>query len=112
MNSLGCFVIAWDGDPNRASDDDIHARLYDPNGTPRGEPFIVNTIRAGAQQWPQAAISDANEFVIVWEHDSGDPNAAHRHLRPAFRRRRAARGRGNPCSTRTRPTSSGTRTWR
>jgi len=76
MNSLGYFVVAWDGDPQRASEDDIYARLYDPNGVPRGEPFVINTIRAGAQQWPQAAINDANEFVIVWEHDTGDPNAA------------------------------------
>jgi len=75
MNSQGWFLIAWDGDPNRAADDDVHARLYDPNGIPRGEPFVVNAIRDGAQQWPQAAINDANEFVIVWEYDAGDPNA-------------------------------------
>jgi hypothetical protein len=76
MNSLGWFLVAWDGHPARAGEDDIYARLYDPNGTPRGEPFIVNTIRAGAQQWPQAALNDAHEFIIVWEHDTGDPNAA------------------------------------
>ena len=76
MNSLGYFIVAWDGDPQRASEDDIHVRLYDPNGMPRGEPFVANTIRAGAQQWPRAGINDANEFVIVWEHDTGDPNAA------------------------------------
>ncbi|MEN6424307.1 MAG: hypothetical protein ABFE13_03015 [Phycisphaerales bacterium] len=76
MNALGYFLIAWDGDPNRAGDDDIHARLYDPSGAPQGEPFVVNAIRTGAQQWPQAAINDANEFVIVWEYDSGDPNTA------------------------------------
>jgi len=76
MNSLGYFVVTWDGHPARASEDDIYARLYDPNGAPRGEPFLVNTIHAGAQQWPQAAINDANELVIVWEHDTGDPNAA------------------------------------
>ena len=75
MNSLGFFVIAWDGDPERASEDDIYGRLYDPNGVPRGEPFLVNAIRGGAQQWPQAAIGAASEFVIVWEHDTGDPNA-------------------------------------
>jgi hypothetical protein len=75
MNALGCFVVAWDGHPSRASEDDIYARLYDPNGVPRGEPFVVNTIVAGAQQWPRAAISDTNEFVVVWEHDTGDPNA-------------------------------------
>ncbi len=76
MNSPGYFVIAWDGDPNRASEDDIHARLFDPNGMPQGEPFIVNSLREGAQQWPQVSINDVNEFVIVWEHDSGDPNLA------------------------------------
>jgi hypothetical protein len=76
MNSAGHFVIAWDGDPNRASDDDIHARLYGPDGRPAREPFIVNTIRTGAQCWPQVAIDDANEFVVVWEHGTGDPNAA------------------------------------
>jgi len=76
MNTLGCFVVTWDGHPVRASEDDIYARLYDPNGMPRGEPFVVNTIRAGAQQWPQAAINNVNELVIAWEHDTGDPNAA------------------------------------
>jgi len=76
MNSSGYFVVAWDGDPNRASEDDIHARLFDPNGTSRGEPFIVNSLGDGAQQWPRISINDANEFVIVWEHDTGDPNLA------------------------------------
>jgi len=76
MNSGGHFVIAWDGDPNRASDDDVYARLYDPNGAPAGEPFLVNTARTGAQQRPQVAVNDANEFVIVWEHETDDPNTA------------------------------------
>jgi hypothetical protein len=76
MNTLGCFLVAWDGDPKRASEDNIYARFYHPNGQARGEPFLVNVIVAGTQQWPQAAINDANEFVLVWEHDTGDPNAA------------------------------------
>jgi hypothetical protein len=76
MNWRGFFVVAWDGDPTRASNDDIYARLYDLRGAPRGEPFVVNTIRAGAQRWPQVALNAVNEFVIVWEHDTGDPEAA------------------------------------
>lgn len=75
MNSRGYFVVTWDGDPARASEDDIHARLYHPNGTARGEPFLVNTIRPGTQQWPRVAMNDANEFTVVWMHDTGDPNA-------------------------------------
>jgi hypothetical protein len=75
MDAAGRFVITWDGDPNRAADDDIHARLYDPDGTAQTDPFVVNDLRAGAQQWPRAAAS-ANEFVIVWTHDTNEPDAA------------------------------------
>ena len=76
MNGAGDFVIVWDGDPNRASDDDVLGRCYDPNGRPKGEPFRVNALREGAEQWPQVAINDANEFVVVWQHDTQDPNEA------------------------------------
>jgi hypothetical protein len=76
VNSAGYFVVAWDGDPNRAGDDDIYARRYNPAGTPLGDPFLVNTIRGGAQQWPRVAVNDANEFIVVWMHDTQDPNAA------------------------------------
>jgi hypothetical protein len=75
MNRNGCFVVTWDGDPNRAGEDDIHARCYDPTGTPCGPQFRVNVLQTGAQQHPRASINDANEFVIVWEHETGDPNA-------------------------------------
>jgi len=71
MEGSGHFVVTWDGDPNRAGDDDIHARLYEPDGTPIGEQFIVDTTRAGAQQNPRVAINNAGEFVIVWNSDTG-----------------------------------------
>ena len=67
MDANGYFVVAWDGDPDRASLDDIHARLFDPNGSPLGEQFIVNTTLAEAQQYPQVAMNNKGEFVIVWE---------------------------------------------
>jgi hypothetical protein len=67
MNAAGSFVVAWDGDPNLAGLDDIHARLYDANGTPLGEQFLVNTTVADAQQYPQAAMNDDGQFVIVWD---------------------------------------------
>ena len=67
MDAAGHFVVAWDGDPNLAGMDDIHARLYDANGTPLGEQFLVNTTLTCAQQYPQAAMNDYGEFVIVWD---------------------------------------------
>jgi len=69
MDSAGYFVVAWDGDPERASLDDVHARLFDPNGIPLGEQFIVNTTLAEAQQYPQVAMNNKGEFVIVWESE-------------------------------------------
>ena len=72
----GDFVVVWDGDPERASQDDVHARCFDPNGLPRSEPFVVNTLSEGPQQWPQVALNDANEFVVAWQHDHDDPDLA------------------------------------
>jgi hypothetical protein len=69
MDANGYFVVTWDGDPDRASLDDIHARLFDPNGTPLGDQFIVNTTTAETQQYPQVAMSNLGEFVIVWESE-------------------------------------------
>jgi hypothetical protein len=71
MAGSGHFVVVWDGDPNRAGDDDIHARLYQPDGTPIGDQFIVNTTRTGAQQNPRVAMNNAGEFVIVWNSEAG-----------------------------------------
>ncbi len=73
MNDAGRFVVSWDGDPNLAGMDDIHARLYDANGTPLGEQFLVNTTTTCAQQYPQAAMNGEGEFVIVWDSRI-DPN--------------------------------------
>jgi hypothetical protein len=67
MDAAGNFVVAWDGDPDLAGQDDIHARLYGANGTPMGEQFLVNTTLTCAQQYPQAAMNDEGEFVIVWD---------------------------------------------
>jgi hypothetical protein len=74
MDAAGSFVVTWDGDPNLAGLDDIHARLFDANGTPLGEQFLVNATLAGAQQYPKAAMNDNGEFVIVWDCRV-DPNS-------------------------------------
>jgi len=79
MNADGYFVVAWDGDPNFAGLDDIHAQLFDPNGAPLGEQFIVNTILDGPQRYPQVSMNDWGEFVIVWETQI-DPNVSEREI--------------------------------
>jgi len=74
MDDSGCFVVTWDGDPKLAGQDDIHARLYDVDGTPFGEQFRVNTTLTCAQQYPRAVMNGDGQFVVVWDCRI-DPNA-------------------------------------
>ena len=74
MSRSGDFVVAWDGDPTLASRDDIHARCFGPEGTPRSAPLLVNVQREGRQQWPCVAIGETQEFVVVWQHEREAPS--------------------------------------
>ncbi len=67
MDKDGNFVVAWDGDPNLAGLDDIHARRYGFDGTAIGGQFIVNTSIEGPQQNPQVAMNNRGRFIIVWD---------------------------------------------
>jgi len=79
MDAEGFFVVTWDGDPRLAGQDDIHARLYEPNAEPLGGQFRVNTETAGAQQYPAVAMNGSGEFVIVWE-SKPDPDVNERDI--------------------------------
>jgi hypothetical protein len=65
------FVVVWDGDPNRAGDDDIHALRFPPDQGYVANQFMVNTTRTGAQQNPKVAVNSRGEFVIVWDSETG-----------------------------------------
>jgi len=66
----GSFVVAWDGHPDLAGLDDIHARLFGPDGTALGDQFMVNTATAGSQDYPQVAVNEKGQFVVVWQGES------------------------------------------
>jgi hypothetical protein len=67
MSRQGEFVVVWDGDPELAGLDDIHARMFDANGTAISEQFIVNTTIEGSQQNPKVAINSRRQFIVVWD---------------------------------------------
>ena len=67
MSRQGEFVVVWDGDPELAGLDDIHARMFGPNGTAIGEQFIVNTTIEGPQQNPKVAMNNRRQFIVVWD---------------------------------------------
>jgi len=67
MSREGRFVVAWDGDPELAGLDDIHARMFEADGTAIGEQFIVNTTFEGPQQNPKVAMNNRRQFIVVWD---------------------------------------------
>ncbi|MBW7992767.1 MAG: hypothetical protein FVQ84_22495 [Planctomycetes bacterium] len=79
MAREGRFVVVWDGDPELAGLDDIHARIFDPNGTALCEQFIVNTTIEGPQQNPKVAINNRRQFIVVWDSKI-DPDINEREI--------------------------------
>ncbi len=69
--AAGNFIVTWDGHPDRASMDDIHARWFGPDGDALTDQFHVNTTTAGAQQNPRVSITSQGRFVIVWNGPGG-----------------------------------------
>ena len=53
--------------------------MYEPNGAPLGDQFLVNATIEGPQGYPQVAMSERAEFVIVWE-SRVDPNVNERDI--------------------------------
>ncbi len=79
MSRQGEFVVVWDGNPKLAGLDDIHARLFDSNGTAIGEQFIVNTTIEGPQQNPEVAMNNRRQFIVVWDSKI-DPDINEREI--------------------------------
>jgi hypothetical protein len=64
----GRRVVVWDGYEG------IYSRLYDADGNPAGEPFLVHveTIQPWSQSYPNVAVTDDAQFMVVWTRRTGD----------------------------------------
>lgn len=65
MDPAGNFAIFW-GKGNGPWDD-VWARLFGPNGQPKGEAFRVNQVQPSAQYFAAADMDSAGNFVVTWE---------------------------------------------
>ena len=67
----GRIVVTWqddsglNGDTNRA----VMARIFNANGTPLGDEFLVNTTTAGVQGDPAVTARADGTFFIAWTGD-------------------------------------------
>ncbi|MGF1496903.1 MAG: calcium-binding protein [Elainellaceae cyanobacterium] len=72
MNASGDFVVVWESDDQDGSGSGIFAQRYSATGDPAGTEFQVNTVGAGTQVNPTAAMDDAGNILIAWNSDSQD----------------------------------------
>ena len=66
----GGFVIAWEDEFGDGSGYAAKARIFDPDGTPDGDEFLLNATPAGNQMWPEL-VETPTGFAAVWSDSSG-----------------------------------------
>lgn len=77
MDGSGHFVVCWEGHPDSAAENDIHAKRYKFDGSALSQQFTVNTTTAAAQQYPEAAMNNRREFVIIWDSETSPGSSEH-----------------------------------
>ena len=63
----GRFVVVWQSPFQDGQDTGVVARLYDANGQPLGEEFLVNTTTKDSQDTPAVAALADGGFVVTWQ---------------------------------------------
>jgi Ca2+-binding RTX toxin-like protein len=62
----GRFVVTWTSLDN-GTDYDVRGRVYNANGSPAGNDFLVNTVTANSQQNPSVAALADGRFIVTWQ---------------------------------------------
>jgi len=63
----GGFVIVWESWDQDGSDKGIYARLFDNDGNPVSEEFLVNETTLNSQGRPDVAYLSNGNIVVIWE---------------------------------------------
>ncbi len=72
----GDFVVTWYGGFQDDGGVGVFGRRYNPDGSPNGEEFQVNTFSAFNQQYSSIAALTDGGFVIAWSSDFQDGSRA------------------------------------
>lgn len=72
----GSFVVVWRGPASNLATVEIFARLFNPDGTPRGPELRVNTTNRGDEMTPSVAVDASGSFLVVWVGESS-PSGFH-----------------------------------
>ncbi len=74
MDADGDFVVVWHDEEGIDGDGfGVLARLFDKNGNPKTNEFVVSQSTAGTQRDPHVDVDYVGNFVVTWESNhSGD----------------------------------------
>jgi hypothetical protein len=71
----GRFIVIWHDYSNTGGDHSysaVRAQIFNADGSPSGNEFIVNTTTEGSQMPGAVTTLPDGRFVVVWEHDTGN----------------------------------------
>ena len=63
----GGFVVCWVNEGPDGADANIHAQLFNADGSKRGDEFRVNTDTCGWQLYPTVVSLGSGGFVVCWQ---------------------------------------------
>jgi hypothetical protein len=67
MDQGGDFIVVWSSYGQDGSSNGVFGQLFDPNCSPLGEEFQINTTSSGNQAEPAVAMDAAAGFVVAWQ---------------------------------------------
>ncbi len=73
MNHAGELVVAWNSDGQDGSSFGVFGQLFDADGSPVASEFQANTTTASYQIYPNVAIAEGGEYLVVWNSTYADP---------------------------------------
>ncbi len=66
MTQGGDFVVAWNSYTQDGNSWGVFGQRFDASANPVGGEFQANTVTAGLQIYPNVAMAESGEFVVVW----------------------------------------------
>src|SRR5262245_39090880 len=70
----GRFIVIWHDYSNIGDDQSysaVRAQIFNADGSPSGDEFLVNTTTEGTQMPGAVTLLSDGRFVVVWQHDTG-----------------------------------------
>jgi hypothetical protein len=71
-DSIGNFVVTWQGMGQDGSGYGVFGQRYANGGTPLGPEFRVNTYTTSLQGYPSVAVDSMGNFLVIWHSDGQD----------------------------------------